>query len=186
MRWRMELSCYNFDIVYWPGKKNISPDTLSWGNCNAMNSGSLAELNQALCHPGVTRMFNFIKSWNLSYSMEDVKTMNRLCHICAEHKPRFYKSEPANLIKASQPFEQLNINFQDPLASNNNNRYFLTGIDGKFGCANNEYSRFSFIFPCKYDHRNGNQMFPWALLHVRHACLYTLRQGSCLHEYRTA
>ena len=39
---------------------------------------------------------------------------------------------------------------------------------------------------CKYDHRNGNQMFLWTLLHVRHACLYPLRQGSCLHEYRTA
>ncbi len=44
MRWRMELSGYNFDIVYRPGKENIPPDTLSRENCNAMNSGSLAEL----------------------------------------------------------------------------------------------------------------------------------------------
>ena len=54
MRWRMELSCYNFNIVYRPGKENIPPDTLSRGNSNAMNSGSLDELHQALCHPGVT------------------------------------------------------------------------------------------------------------------------------------
>ena len=58
----MEFSCYNFDIVHRPGKENIPPDTLSRGNCDAMNSGSLAELHQALCHPGVTRIFHFVMS----------------------------------------------------------------------------------------------------------------------------
>ena len=29
MRWRIELSCYNFDIVYRPGAENIAPDTFS-------------------------------------------------------------------------------------------------------------------------------------------------------------
>ena len=105
MRWRMKLSCYNFDIVYWPGKENIPPDTLSRGNCNAMNSGSIAELHQALCHSGVTRIFHFVKSRNLPYLMEDVKRMIRSCHICAECKPRFHKPDPAHLIKATQPFE---------------------------------------------------------------------------------
>ena len=105
-----------------------------------MNSRNLAELHQALCHPGVTRMFHFVKSRNLPYSTEDVKRMIRSCHICAECKPRFHKPDPAHLIKATQPFERLNVNFKGPLASNNNNRYFLTVID--------EYSRFPFIFPC--------------------------------------
>ena len=140
MRWRMELSCYNFDIVYRLGKEKIPPDTLSRGNCNAMNSGSLAELHQALCHPGVTRMFHFVKSRNLPYLMEDVKRMIRSCHICAECKPRFHKPNPAHLIKATQPFERLNFDFEGPLVSNNNNQYFLTVIE--------EYSRFPFIFPC--------------------------------------
>ena len=99
----MEHSCYNFDIVYRPGKENIPPDTLSQGNCNAMNSGSLAELHQALCHPGVTRMFHFVKSRNLPYSMEDVKRMIRSCHICAECKPRFHKPDPAHLIRLLNP-----------------------------------------------------------------------------------
>ena len=105
-----------------------------------MNSGSLAELHQALCHPGVTRMFHFVKSRNLPYSMEDVKRMIRSCHICAECKPQFHKPDPAHLIKATQPFERLNVDFKGPLASNNNNRYFLTVMD--------EYPRFPFIFPC--------------------------------------
>ena len=29
MRWRVELSCYSFDIVYRPGKENTPPDTFS-------------------------------------------------------------------------------------------------------------------------------------------------------------
>ena len=59
--------------------------------------------------------------------------MIRSCHVCAECKPRFHKPDPAH-------FERLNVDFKGPLASNNNNRYFLTVID--------EYSRFPFIFPC--------------------------------------
>ena len=85
-------------------------------------------------------MFHFVKSRKLPYSMEDVKRMIRSRHICAECKPRFHKPDPAHLIKATQPFERLNVDFKGPLASNNTNRYFLTVID--------EYSRFPFIFPC--------------------------------------
>ena len=140
MRWRVELSCYNYDIVYRPGKENIPPDTISRGNCDAMNSGSLAELHQALCHPGVTRMFHFIISRNLPCSMEDVKRMIRSCHICAEFKPWFHKPDPAHLIKATQPFQRLNFVFKGPLASYNNNRYLLKVIV--------EYSRFPFFFSC--------------------------------------
>ena len=85
-------------------------------------------------------MFHFVKSRNLPYLMEDVKIMIRSCHNCAECKPRFHKPDPAHLIKATQPFERLNVDFKGPLVSNNNNRYFLTVIG--------EYSRFPFIFPC--------------------------------------
>ena len=87
MRWGKEFSCYNFDFMHRPGEKNIPPDTLSRGNCDVMNSGSLDELHQALCHPGVTQIFHFIISRNLPYSMEDLKRMIRSCHICAECKP---------------------------------------------------------------------------------------------------
>ena len=62
MRWRMEFSCYDFNIVHRTDKENIPTETLSRGNCDALNSGSLAELHQALCHPGVTRMFHFVMS----------------------------------------------------------------------------------------------------------------------------
>ena len=140
MRWRMEFSCYNFDNVHRPGNENDPPDTLSRGNCEAMNSGSLAEFHPALCHPGVTRMFHFVISGNLPYSMEDVKRIIRSCHICAESKPWFHKPDPAHLIKATQHFEQLNFDFKCPFVSYNNNLYLLKVIE--------EYSRFPFLFSC--------------------------------------
>ena len=136
----MELSCYNFDIVHRPGKENIPPDTLSRGNCDAMNSGSLAELHQALWHPGVTLLFHFVNSRNLPCLMEDVKIMIRSCHICAECKPWFHKPDPAHLIRTTQYFEQLNFAFKGPLEGYNNNRYVLKLIE--------EYSRFHFLFSC--------------------------------------
>ena len=62
------------------------------------------------------------------------------CRVCAESKPKFYKANAGQLIKATMPFERLNVDFKRPLPSTNKNRYFLTVVD--------EYSRFPFIFPC--------------------------------------
>ena len=56
-------------------------------------------------------------------------------------KPRFLKFS-GKLIKATRPFQQLNIDFKGPMPrSVNNNLYLLTIVD--------EYSRFPFAFPCK-------------------------------------
>ena len=51
MRWRLELSCYSFDIVYRPGKDNVPPDTLSRATCASDADGSLYKLHESLCHP---------------------------------------------------------------------------------------------------------------------------------------
>lgn len=144
MRWRMELSCYDFDIVYRPGSENIPPDTFSRSYCSAIGGTPdyrvLSELHGSLCHPGVKRMYHFVKSRNMPYSVEDIRKMTASCKVCAECKPRFFKPEQAHLIKATQPFERLNIDFKGPLPSTDKNQYFLTVID--------EYSRFPFVFPC--------------------------------------
>ena len=166
MRWRMELMCYHFDIKYRPGSENIPADTLS-RPCNTMfnanapifdpcdfsshsinsisssvysNIDKLKELHISLSHPGVTRMYHFVKNRNLPFSIEDVRKINNNCKECAEIKPRFFKPEVSHLIKATQPFERLNIDFKGPLPSNNRNKYFLHIVD--------EFSRFPFIFPC--------------------------------------
>ncbi|KRZ14529.1 Uncharacterized protein T11_2006 [Trichinella zimbabwensis] len=61
------------------------------------------------------------------------------CRVCAELKSRFFKGDSGKLIKATIPFERLNIDFKRPLPSTSSNRYTLTVVD--------EYSRFPFALP---------------------------------------
>ena len=112
LRWKLELACYSFDIVYRPGKSNIPPDTLSRATCTT-KSGSLYSIHQSLCHPGVTRLYHFVRSKNLPYSLEEVKRVVGTCKICCECKPQFHRPEKVNLIKATKPFERFNIDFKE-------------------------------------------------------------------------
>ena len=140
-RWRMELSCYSYDIEHKPGVENIPADTFSRNICAGIsNTHQLYTLHESLCHPGVTRMFHFVKVRNLPYSMDEVRQVTRDCQICAQNKPKFQKSSNAHLVKATQPFERISVDFKGPLPSNNKNVYLLDIVD--------EYSRFPFAFPC--------------------------------------
>ena len=65
----------------------------------------LYELHQSLCHPGVARMAHFVKVRNLPFSIEEIKQMTRSCKTCSECKPQYHRPEPAQLVKATQPFE---------------------------------------------------------------------------------
>ena len=132
MRWKIELACYSFDIVYRPGKENVLPDALSRATCASAPQDSLYKLHEALCHPGITRLNHFIRTKNLPYSMEEVKRVTSQCQTCAETKPRYHKPEEVPLIKATQPFERINIDFKGPLPSNNRNKYFLNIVDVNF------------------------------------------------------
>ena len=142
MRWRLELSNYSYDIVYRPGTENASADALSRSVvCSASDSRNrLVDLHNALCHPGITRMTHFVRTRNLPYSVEDVKQMTSSCPVCAECKPQYARPPQSHLIKATQPFERLNIDFKGPLPSVTRNKYMLTIVD--------EFSRFPFVFPC--------------------------------------
>ena len=99
--------------------------------------GRLHKIHENLCHPGITGLAHFIKVRNLPYSIEKVK---RVCAVCARWKPHFYTPEARRLVKATQPMEQLCIDFKGPLPSTSKNCYLLTVID--------EYSRFPFVFAC--------------------------------------
>ena len=86
-------------------------------------------------------MNHFVKTRNLPYSIDNIRKVAESCPTCLQVKPKFIKSS-GHLIKATQPFQQLNIYFKGPLpVSENKNRYLLTIID--------EYSRFPFAFPCR-------------------------------------
>ena len=140
LRWKIELSSFYFTVVHRPGKENVGADTLSRAFCGAVTVNRLRELHIALCHLGVTRMAHFVRTKNLPYSLADIHEMTANCKECLEIKPQFAKTEITTLIKATQPFERLNLSFKGPLPSVSKNRYFLTIID--------EYSRFPFAFSC--------------------------------------
>ena len=140
-RWRIELSCYNFDVVYRPGKDNVAADTLSRAYCGASHTiSNLKDLHESLCHAGIVRLSHFVRSKNLPFSQTDVKYVVSQCNTCAKLKPKFFKPALNSLIKATQPFERLSIDFKGPLPSVTHNKYLLTAID--------EYSRFPFAFAC--------------------------------------
>ncbi|XP_064093961.1 uncharacterized protein LOC135206538 [Macrobrachium nipponense] len=137
-RWRVELSCFHYVIVYHPGTENIPTDALS-RICGATTSDKLQELHGILCHPGISRMMHFVQGRNLPYSVEEVRKITTSCQVCLELKPQFIKSS-GQLIKATQPFERLNLDFKGPVPSQSRNKYLLTVVD--------EFSRFPFVFPC--------------------------------------
>eukprot|EP00794_Sanderia_malayensis_P014587 gene14587-16090_t len=134
MRCRVELSCFKYDIVYHPGRDNKGPDTFNRMFCASVNDSSLHELHNSLCHPGVTRCHN------LPYSVEEIKRMTSTCSVFAELKPRFHRST-GTLVKATQSFERLNIDFKGPLPTSIKNKYMLTTVD--------EFSCFPFVSPCQ-------------------------------------
>ena len=139
-RWKIELSCFSYDVIYRPGPENVAADALSRATCGASTTESLVELHNSLCHPGVTRMHHFVRSKNLAFSVEEIKEMTANCHVCREIKPNFYKPPNQKLIKATRPFERLSIDFKGPLPSVSKNIYLLTITD--------EFSRFPFAFAC--------------------------------------
>ena len=55
--------------------------------------------------------------------------MTTSCKECLDIKPQFLSCNDAQLVKATQIFERLNIDFKKPLPSVSNNRYILTVID---------------------------------------------------------
>lgn len=86
-------------------------------------------------------MYHWVKSKNLPHGIDEIKKISAAYPTCAAVKPRFYRNNNQHLIKATSPFERLNIDFKGPLPSNSHNRYLLNIVD--------EYSRFPFSYPYK-------------------------------------
>ena len=63
--------------------------------------------------------------------------MTKSFKICNECKPSFYAPNTSNLIKATQPMERLNLDFNPSVSKN---KYILIIVD--------EYSSFPFAIPC--------------------------------------
>lgn len=93
MRWRMELSSYQFEIVHKAGKDNLAADALSrsvYCASSHVNNQNLLNIHVSLSHPGITRMWHFVRARNLPHSLDDVKKVVSSCPDCAKLKPNFF------------------------------------------------------------------------------------------------
>ena len=91
LRLWMELSEYDFDIVYRSGKMNCVPDALSRPFCAKIYDNTLRKLHESLCHPGVTRLHHFVLVKNLPYFINEVRNVVAKCKVCFELRPNFHK-----------------------------------------------------------------------------------------------
>ena len=90
-RCRIELSQYCCDIVYPQGKFNVFFDALPRVYCAATTVNGIYKIHSCLCHPGITRMYHYIRQRNLPFLLKDEKKMTSACAIYYEIKPKFFK-----------------------------------------------------------------------------------------------
>ena len=101
--------------IHRPGSENVAPDTLS-RVCSVIGQpGNLRGLHESLGHPGVSRLWHFVQSKNLPYSIDEVRNVYLNCQTCSELKPRCQLSNKAQLIKATQTWERISVDFKGPL-----------------------------------------------------------------------
>ena len=139
--WRVELGTFSYNVVYRPGDQNLAPDALSRIIATSHSCLNLSKVHEYLGHPGVTRLYHFTRSKNLPYSISEIRSVCSQCKICAELKPQFFKKDSESLIKATQPWDRLSLDFKGPVKSSYQRPYLLVVVD--------EFSRFPFVFPCK-------------------------------------
>ena len=144
LRWRLELAEYRYEIAYKSGSENAGADALSrLAGVSSTSAHKLYDIHDNLAHPGIVRMWNYVRRQNLPYSLDDVKAMTAICQVCCTLKPRFLKVGNDKIVKALKPFERLAMDLVGPKtpAFKTGRTFLLTVVD--------EYSRFPFAFPLK-------------------------------------
>ena len=111
--WKAELGTFSYTIQHKPGVENVPPYIMSRVCGALLPESSLTEMHKILGHPGVARLSHFVRSKNLTYSMDEIRQVCSQCKDCAELKPR-YKKNQNTLIKASQPWERVSMDFKGP------------------------------------------------------------------------
>jgi len=94
----------------------MASDTLSRMHCASVSANYLYDIQCTLSHPGVIRMYHYIRTKNLLYSLDEIRKMTSNCNVCAEIKPGFCKSVDSHLVKATQTMERFSLDFKGPVA----------------------------------------------------------------------
>ena len=100
----------------------------------AINQFQLCEIHDSLFHPGLNPVTHSLKTKNIAVSVDEVHKMIWSNKTCANWKPCFPKTKNHNLVKATQPFERISIDFKGLLVSVTKNKYILA--------INDEYSKY--------------------------------------------
>jgi hypothetical protein len=86
MRWRLELACFKFDVIYRPGNRNTTADTLSRITAAIGSGVNLTSLHYALCHPGISQTKCWVHTKNLPFSIDDIREVTNECPVGNELK----------------------------------------------------------------------------------------------------
>ena len=138
----LNLACFHMKLSTGLGNENVAADALS-GVCSvAGHPGSINGLHESLGHPGITRLWHFVRSKNLSFPFEDVRQTCLKCYTCSVLKPRFYRPKQEHLVRATSAWERISVDFKGPIVtSSKGNKFLFMVVD--------EYSQFPFAFACK-------------------------------------
>ena len=140
--WRAELGMFAYEVKHRSGKENVAADPLPRVCSVAGRPSSLKDLHESLGHPGITRLWHFLRSKNLPFPLEEVRQTCLNCHTCSVLKPPFYRPTQEHLVKATSAWERINVDFKGPIVTSpRGNRFLFVVVD--------EYSRFPFAFACK-------------------------------------
>ena len=94
------------------------------------------------------------------------------CMVCNRCKSRIFRPAEGHLIKSTQPFERLNVDFKGPLPSTTQNKYMLVLVD--------EYRQFPFVCPCKdLSTQSASILLPF-IFSIWHAFKFILIMGAVL------
>ena len=96
-RWRLELMGLEFDVKFRPGIENIAEDLLSRDCLNTVSRSKecqrVVEAHEALCHPGVERLLDFIQKKKWPVTLEEVRAITKDCYVCSKVKQNFCKTD---------------------------------------------------------------------------------------------
>ena len=108
----------------------------------AGHPSSLKGLHESLGHSGITRLWHFVRSKNLTFPFEEVRQTCLNCHTCSVLKPRIYRPTQEDLVKATSAWESVSVDFKGPIVTSTKGNRFLFVVG-------DEYSRFPCAFACK-------------------------------------